>query len=91
VDGKPAQRVRGWPACFLNAPNTKFGGDSEAWIAGSLALAGTRAAEGGWLVNGRCRGLPDVFMRRAACGIHMKNEAGEMANSDFVNADRGTG
>jgi alkylation response protein AidB-like acyl-CoA dehydrogenase len=56
--------------------------DVEAWIAGSLAPHGQATPiAGGWRVNGRwawasgCR-----HAQWAACGIHMKDELGGIAN-----------
>jgi 3-hydroxy-9,10-secoandrosta-1,3,5(10)-triene-9,17-dione monooxygenase len=83
-----------WTASLLNvcawlaglfperAQHEVWGADSEAWIAGSLAPRGdARTTEGGWLVNGRWPWASGCLHAQwAACGIHMKNEEGEMAN-----------
>jgi alkylation response protein AidB-like acyl-CoA dehydrogenase len=59
-----------------------WGADPEAWIAGSLAPNGEAVAvDGGWRVTGRWPWASgSMHAQWAACGIHMKNERGEMAN-----------
>jgi alkylation response protein AidB-like acyl-CoA dehydrogenase len=54
----------------------------DAWIAGSLAPNGeTVAVDGGWRVTGRWPWASgSMHAQWAACGIHMKNDRGEMAN-----------
>src|SRR5215831_7451170 len=83
-----------WTASLLNvcawlaglfpeqAQNDVWGTNAEAWIAGSLAPRGeARAVQGGWIVNGRWPWASGCLHARwAACGIHMKDERGEMAN-----------
>jgi alkylation response protein AidB-like acyl-CoA dehydrogenase len=83
-----------WTASLLNvcawlaglfperAQNDVWGTNADAWIAGSLAPRGeARAVEGGWIVNGRWPWASGCLHAQwAACGIHMNNERGEMAN-----------
>lgn len=59
-----------------------WGGNPEAWVAGSLAPRGeARAVDGGWIVNGHWPWASGCLHAQwAACGIHMTNERGEMAN-----------
>jgi 3-hydroxy-9,10-secoandrosta-1,3,5(10)-triene-9,17-dione monooxygenase len=59
-----------------------WGSNRDAWIAGSLAPNGSAVpAEGGWRVTGRWPWASgSMHAQWAACGIHMKNERGEMAN-----------
>jgi 3-hydroxy-9,10-secoandrosta-1,3,5(10)-triene-9,17-dione monooxygenase len=54
----------------------------DAWIAGSLAPNGEAVAvEGGWRVTGRWPWASgSLHAQWGACGIHMKNARGEMAN-----------
>ena len=54
----------------------------DAWAAGSLAPNGEAiAVEGGWRVTGRWPWASgSLHAQWGACGIHMKNERGEMAN-----------
>ncbi len=54
----------------------------DAWVAGSLAPLGeTRAVDGGWRVTGKWPWASgSLHAQWAACGINMKNEAGEMVN-----------
>ena len=58
-----------------------WGDDPDAWIAGSLAPSGEAVAvPGGWRVTGRWPWASGCLHAQwAACGIHMKNERGEMA------------
>jgi 3-hydroxy-9,10-secoandrosta-1,3,5(10)-triene-9,17-dione monooxygenase len=55
---------------------------SETWISGSLAPHGdARPVEGGWRVTGRWPWASGCMHAQwAACGIHMKNDHGAMAN-----------
>jgi 3-hydroxy-9,10-secoandrosta-1,3,5(10)-triene-9,17-dione monooxygenase len=83
-----------WTASLLNvcawlaglfperAQSDVWGESGEAWVAGSLAPRGeARAVEGGWIVNGRWPWASGCLHAQwAACGIHMKDESGEMAN-----------
>src|SRR3954470_11597899 len=59
-----------------------WGVNPDAWIAGSLAPHGEAVAvEGGWRVNGRWMWASGCLHAQwAACGIHINNERGEMAN-----------
>jgi alkylation response protein AidB-like acyl-CoA dehydrogenase len=59
-----------------------WGANPDAWIAGSLAPNGeTVAVDGGWRVSGRWPWASgSMHAQWAACGIHMKNERGEMTN-----------
>jgi 3-hydroxy-9,10-secoandrosta-1,3,5(10)-triene-9,17-dione monooxygenase len=54
----------------------------DAWVAGSLAPHGEATpVDGGWRVNGRWMWASGCLHAQwAACGIHMKNEQGGMAN-----------
>jgi 3-hydroxy-9,10-secoandrosta-1,3,5(10)-triene-9,17-dione monooxygenase len=56
--------------------------NQDAWIAGSLAPNGTAVpVDGGWRVTGRWPWASgSLHAQWGACGIHMKNERGEMAN-----------
>jgi 3-hydroxy-9,10-secoandrosta-1,3,5(10)-triene-9,17-dione monooxygenase len=59
-----------------------WGADADAWIAGSLAPNGEAVAvDGGWRVTGKWPWASGCMHARwVACGIHMNNERGEMAN-----------
>ncbi len=59
-----------------------WGADPDAWIAGSLAPHGdAKPVEGGWRVNGRWMWASGCLHAQwAACGIHMTDEHGAMAN-----------
>jgi 3-hydroxy-9,10-secoandrosta-1,3,5(10)-triene-9,17-dione monooxygenase len=59
-----------------------WGSNRDAWIAGSLAPNGAAVpVDGGWKVTGRWPWASgSLHAQWAACGIHMKNERGEMAN-----------
>jgi 3-hydroxy-9,10-secoandrosta-1,3,5(10)-triene-9,17-dione monooxygenase len=59
-----------------------WGTDPEAWIAGSLAPHGEATpVDGGWRVTGRWMWASGCLHAQwAACGIHMNDERGEMAN-----------
>jgi 3-hydroxy-9,10-secoandrosta-1,3,5(10)-triene-9,17-dione monooxygenase len=83
-----------WTASLLNvcawlaglfperAQSDVWGTNGEAWVAGSLAPRGeARAVEEGWIVNGRWPWASGCLHAQwAACGIHMKDDHGEMAN-----------
>jgi alkylation response protein AidB-like acyl-CoA dehydrogenase len=59
-----------------------WGANPDAWVAGSLAPNGSATpVDGGWRVTGRWPWASgSMHAQWAACGIHMKNERGEMAN-----------
>jgi len=59
-----------------------WGTNPDAWIAGSLAPNGQAVAvDGGWRVTGRWPWASgSLHAQWAACGIHMKNDRGEMVN-----------
>jgi 3-hydroxy-9,10-secoandrosta-1,3,5(10)-triene-9,17-dione monooxygenase len=59
-----------------------WGANPDAWVAGSLAPIGEATpVAGGWRVSGRWPWASgSLHAQWAACGIHMKNEQGEMAN-----------
>src|SRR5688572_22491662 len=59
-----------------------WGPDRDAWVAGSLAPNGDAVAvDGGWRVTGRWPWASGCMHAHwVACGIHMTNERGEMAN-----------
>jgi alkylation response protein AidB-like acyl-CoA dehydrogenase len=59
-----------------------WGGDPNAWVAGSLNPIGeTARVDGGWRVNGRWPWASGCLHSQwAACGINMKNEAGQIVN-----------
>jgi 3-hydroxy-9,10-secoandrosta-1,3,5(10)-triene-9,17-dione monooxygenase len=59
-----------------------WGSNPDAWIAGSLAPNGEAVAvDGGWRVTGRWPWASgSMHAQWGACGIHMKNDRGEMAN-----------
>jgi 3-hydroxy-9,10-secoandrosta-1,3,5(10)-triene-9,17-dione monooxygenase len=59
-----------------------WGANSDAWIAGSLAPNGSAVpVDGGWRVTGRWPWASgSLHAQWGACGIHMKNERGEMVN-----------
>jgi alkylation response protein AidB-like acyl-CoA dehydrogenase len=59
-----------------------WGSNRDAWIAGSLAPNGSAVpVDGGWRVTGRWPWASgSLHAQWAPCGIHMKNERGEMAN-----------
>jgi alkylation response protein AidB-like acyl-CoA dehydrogenase len=56
--------------------------DPDAWVAGSLAPLGeARAVDGGWRVTGKWPWASGCLHAQwAACGIHMKDGAGQMVN-----------
>jgi 3-hydroxy-9,10-secoandrosta-1,3,5(10)-triene-9,17-dione monooxygenase len=59
-----------------------WGNDPEVWIAGSLAPHGDATpVDGGWRVTGRWMWASGCLHAQwAACGIHMKDDQGGMAN-----------
>jgi 3-hydroxy-9,10-secoandrosta-1,3,5(10)-triene-9,17-dione monooxygenase len=83
-----------WVACLINvcawlaslfperAQVDVWGSNRDAWIAGSLAPNGeTVAVDGGWRVSGRWPWASgSMHAQWVACGIHMKNDRGEMTN-----------
>jgi 3-hydroxy-9,10-secoandrosta-1,3,5(10)-triene-9,17-dione monooxygenase len=83
-----------WVASLLNvcawltglfperAQRDVWAADPDAWVAGSLAPSGVATAvDGGWRVTGRWPWASgSLHAQWAACGIHMPNERGEMAN-----------
>jgi alkylation response protein AidB-like acyl-CoA dehydrogenase len=60
-----------------------WGGDSDAWVAGSLnPLGSTTPTDGGWLVTGRWPWASGCMHAQwAACGINMKNSEGQIVNA----------
>jgi alkylation response protein AidB-like acyl-CoA dehydrogenase len=76
--------VCAWLAALFpeRAQRDVWGSNPDAWAAGSLAPQGIATpVEGGWRVNGRWPWASGALHAQwAACGIHMKNERGEMAN-----------
>jgi 3-hydroxy-9,10-secoandrosta-1,3,5(10)-triene-9,17-dione monooxygenase len=76
--------VCAWLAALFpeRAQQDLWGGGTEAWASGSLAPHGeAKAVEGGWRVNGKWPWASGCLHAQwAACGIHMKNDRGEMAN-----------
>jgi len=73
-----------WLAALFpeRAQTDVWGSNPDAWIAGSLAPNGTAVpVDGGWRVTGRWPWASgSLHAQWGACGIHMKNERGEMAN-----------
>src|SRR5688572_24788614 len=83
-----------WVASLLNvcawltglfpeqAQRDVWGDDVDAWVAGSLAPNGVATpVDGGWRVTGRWPGASgSLHARWMACGIHMKDAQGGMAN-----------
>jgi 3-hydroxy-9,10-secoandrosta-1,3,5(10)-triene-9,17-dione monooxygenase len=59
-----------------------WGAQPDAWVAGSLAPHGEATpVDGGWRVNGRWMWASGCLHAQwAACGIHMKDDRGGMAN-----------
>ena len=59
-----------------------WGGNRDAWVAGSLAPHGdAKAVDGGWRVTGKWMWASGCLHAQwAACGIHMNNEHGETVN-----------
>jgi alkylation response protein AidB-like acyl-CoA dehydrogenase len=76
--------VCAWLAALFpeQAQKDVWGSNPQAWAAGSLAPNGEAVAvDGGWRVNGRWPWASgSLHAQWGACGIHMKNERGEMAN-----------
>jgi len=76
--------VCAWLAALFpeRAQRDVWGGDADAWVAGSLAPLGEATpVDGGWRVSGRWPWASGCLHAQwAACGIHMKNEQGQMAN-----------
>jgi 3-hydroxy-9,10-secoandrosta-1,3,5(10)-triene-9,17-dione monooxygenase len=76
--------VCAWLASLFpeRAQHDIWGANPDAWIAGSLAPNGeTVPVDGGWRVTGRWPWASgSMHAQWAACGIHMKNERGEMVN-----------
>ena len=68
--------------CPERAQQEIWGADPEAWIAGSLAPHGEATpVDGGWRVTGRWMWASGCLHAQwAACGIHMNDERGGMAN-----------
>ena len=83
-----------WVASLLNvcawltglfpeqAQRDVWGEDADAWVAGSLAPNGVATpVDGGWRVSGRWPWASGCLHARwMACGIHMKDAQGGMAN-----------
>ena len=73
-----------WLAALFpdRAQQEVWGSNPDTWIAGSLAPRGeARPTDGGWLVSGRWPWASGCLHAQwAACGIHMNNEKGEVAN-----------
>lgn len=59
-----------------------WGGNRDAWVAGSLAPHGdAKPVDGGWRVTGKWMWASGCLHAQwAACGIHMNNERGETVN-----------
>jgi alkylation response protein AidB-like acyl-CoA dehydrogenase len=59
-----------------------WGADPDAWVAGSLAPLGVATpVDGGWRVTGKWPWASgSLHAQWAACGIHMKDEKGQMTN-----------
>jgi alkylation response protein AidB-like acyl-CoA dehydrogenase len=76
--------VCAWLASLFpeRAQQDVWGTNPDAWIAGSLAPNGTTVpVDGGWRVTGRWPWASgSMHAQWVACGIHMKNDAGEMVN-----------
>jgi 3-hydroxy-9,10-secoandrosta-1,3,5(10)-triene-9,17-dione monooxygenase len=76
--------VCGWLAALFpeRAQQDVWGADRDAWIAGSLAPHGEAVpVEGGWRVSGRWPWASGCLHAQwVACGIHMKDPGGGMAN-----------
>jgi alkylation response protein AidB-like acyl-CoA dehydrogenase len=76
--------VCAWLASLFpeRAQTDVWGDNPDAWVAGSLAPNGeTVPVDGGWKVSGRWPWASgSMHAQWAACGIHMKNERGEMTN-----------
>ena len=76
--------VCAWLAALFpeRAQRDIWGADNDAWIAGSLAPLGEATpVDGGWRVSGRWPWASGCLHAQwAACGIHMKDPLGQMAN-----------
>ena len=76
--------VCAWLAALFpeQAQRDVWGTNPDAWAAGSLAPNGEAiAADGGWRVRGRWPWASGCLHAQwVACGIHMKNDSGEMVN-----------
>jgi 3-hydroxy-9,10-secoandrosta-1,3,5(10)-triene-9,17-dione monooxygenase len=76
--------VCAWLAALFpeRAQRDVWGDDREAWVAGSLAPLGEAVpVEGGWRVTGKWPWASgSLHAQWAACGIHMKDATGGMAN-----------
>lgn len=76
--------VCAWLAALFpeRAQQDVWGADPDAWIAGSLAPNGVAVpVAGGWRVTGKWPWASGCLHAQwVACGIHMKDERGEMAN-----------
>jgi alkylation response protein AidB-like acyl-CoA dehydrogenase len=76
--------VCAWLAALFpdRAQRDIWGGNPDAWVAGSLAPHGdATAVDGGWRVTGRWPWASGCLHAQwAACGIHMNNAQGEMVN-----------
>jgi len=76
--------VCAWLASLFpeRAQQDVWGAQPDAWVAGSLAPHGDAVpVEGGWRVNGRWMWASGCLHAQwAACGIHMTDASGGMAN-----------
>ena len=76
--------VCAWLAAVFpdRAQRDVWGADADAWIAGSLAPLGeAKPVDGGWRVTGKWPWASGCLHAQwAACGIHMKDDKGQMAN-----------
>jgi alkylation response protein AidB-like acyl-CoA dehydrogenase len=76
--------VCAWLAALFpeRAQQDVWGGNPDAWVAGSLAPHGdAKPVDGGWRVTGKWMWASgSMHAQWAACGIHMNNDAGETVN-----------
>src|SRR5688572_691618 len=76
--------VCAWLAALFpeRAQQEVWGGDRDAWVAGSLAPHGVAVpVDGGWRVTGRWPWASgSLHAQWVACGIHMSDERGETTN-----------
>jgi alkylation response protein AidB-like acyl-CoA dehydrogenase len=76
--------VCAWLAALFpdHAQQDVWGGNRDAWVAGSLAPHGdAKPVDGGWRVTGRWPWASGCLHAQwAACGIHMNNAQGETVN-----------
>jgi len=76
--------VCAWLAALFpeRAQQDVWGGNPDAWVAGSLAPHGdAKAVDGGWRVTGKWMWASgSLHAQWAACGIHMNNDKGETVN-----------